>query len=331
MKASILAYFFFFISTALAQEVNNQNLPTSRGKDIDIEYNGAGLTEIKIKDNNLDYIWYTLKDETRPSPQSLEAYNRYEKHIKLTPEQLSQFSKWIEEHKIIEMKNTIVKRETNTYASAFVYHLKVAYNEKQQNFTWDSDDEVSPEFLKAKDTLLKICEYIRGAQKDIQQDIVKTDEQKLEFTIKSDKWSYLLGEPITLEIVLKNKTQQPFMLCDFYSDIDSIGERGNFRFQVFRNDVRNESGLTQKYIHTELLEKMSVPFEKTHQVKPGEEVIFRVTLDKWYDLYVGDYSIICTYSSPCSQTVLSWVPFLLGDFTSNTIKIRVFEFESPQK
>lgn len=159
--------------------------------------------------------------------------------------------------------------------------------------------------------------------------VTETDEQKLEFTIKSDEWSYLLGHPITLEIVLKNKTQQPFVLCDFYADIDSVGQRSNFRFQVLRSP-RNES-IPQQYIHTELLKEMSVPSEKTHQIKPGEEAVFKVTLDKWYNMSVGDYDITCTYSSACSPTSAAGALPLLGNFTSNTIKIRVFEFESLPK
>jgi len=169
---------------------------------------------------------------------------------------------------------------------------------------------------------------IKNVQENTQQAVGETDEQKLEFTIKSDKWSYLLGHPITLEIVLKNKTQQPILLCDFFADIDSIGQRSNFLFQVLRSP-RNES-VTQQYIHSELLKKMVVPFERTHQIKPGEEVIFKVTLDKWYEMPVGDYAITCTYSSPCGQASAD-INSLYGNFTSNTIKIRVFEFESPQK
>lgn len=328
MKASILAYFSFFISIAVVQEINNQNLPTNREKDIDIEYDGAGLTEIKVKGNNLDYIWHTLKDETKPSIQSLEAYNRYERHIKLTPQQLGEFVRWIEEYRIIEMKNTIVKRETNNYGSAFHYYLKVAYNEKQQAFIWDGDDEVSPELLEATDSFLRICNTIKNTS--AQRAVIETDKPGLEFIIKSDKWSYLLGEPIALEILLKNKTQHPIELCKFYADIDRVGRRSNFEFQVFRN----ESKIVQQYIHPELLGKEFFAFKTRHQIESGETVVFKATLNKWYDFPVGDYSIVCTYLSPCSYSQ-EFVPFevppLFGSFTSNTIKIRVFEYESPQK
>jgi len=143
----------------------------------------------------------------------------------------------------------------------------------------------------------------------------------LALTIKSDKQVYKVGEEIIIEAALKNNGSQELWLGGFYKDIDEIGHRSNFRFRVFKDNSKTE----RQYINIELLKKMFVDFKK-QLIKPGEEIAFKVTLNKWYDMSKpGRYTVVCKYTSKGPFEMDEWLPIWEGTITSNTITIEARE------
>ena len=156
-------------------------------------------------------------------------------------------------------------------------------------------------------------------------------EQPFQLTIRSDKQVYGVGEDIIIEVVQKNKSDQDVLLEDYYPKIDEIGHRSKFRFTVYKD----KSNTPQQYIHYEQLAKMLVNFQN-RQMKPGEEFVFKVTLNKWYDmLSPGRYSIGCMKTHQFPKVKLQEEQLPIGKkemfqvkavtYVSNTLTIEVRE------
>jgi len=104
-------------------------------------------------------------------------------------------------------------------------------------------------------------------------------ERALGLTIKPSKDFYEANEAMELRVSLKNITNKEIIFNRFYEP-DDAGNQSGFRFNVYKGNLNT----SQEYIHHEQVEDAVYPFREL-KISPGEEKDFKVTLNKWYEMF----------------------------------------------
>ncbi len=143
---------------------------TAFAGDVQIEYNHAGLTGVKIDEKNrLHLSWHTQRrpfdqKDISPMRQNFSAYDSHSSVIWLTKAELERLSNWAKNFHGLKLKPKYPEREKPTYGSAFQSSLTVAFGDTKLSRSWTGDTKVPDSLHEAINKLVKICHEIRKSR-----------------------------------------------------------------------------------------------------------------------------------------------------------------------
>lgn len=130
-----------------------------------VNYDHAGLTQIRIESGRLHYVWHTQRKfapgEPAPMRQNMTNYDRHEVTIWLTGDELASVTKWMETHKVFDLPATYPAKAEKTYGSAFENSLSVTLEDRKHSISWNGDSTIPDDLRGAEKELIQICERIR--------------------------------------------------------------------------------------------------------------------------------------------------------------------------
>jgi hypothetical protein len=130
-----------------------------------VNYDHAGLTQIRIESGRLHYVWHTQRKFSRGEPatmrQDMTNYDRHEVVIWLTGDEVASVVKWIEARKVFDLPGAYPAKAEKTYGSAFETSLSVTLEDRKHSISWNGDSAVTEELRATEKELVKICDEIR--------------------------------------------------------------------------------------------------------------------------------------------------------------------------
>jgi len=153
------------ILLALVSATFGFSAPSVQGAALAVNYDHAGLTQIRIERGQLHYIWHTQRhfgtNELAPSRQDMTNYDRHEVHIWLTGDEIVSISKWMEGNKVFDLPSTYPSKAEQTYGSAFQTTLSLTLEDRKHNIGWTGDSTITEALRGAEKALIELCEGIR--------------------------------------------------------------------------------------------------------------------------------------------------------------------------
>lgn len=128
---------------------------------ITINYDHAGLSEIRVEAGRLHYVWHTQRKfgqgELAAAWQDMTNYDRHEVDIWLTGDELASLVKWMDTHKVLELPANYPSRANKTYGSAFQTTLSVTLEDRKHSMEWNGDSVLTEDIQVAERELLDLC------------------------------------------------------------------------------------------------------------------------------------------------------------------------------
>jgi hypothetical protein len=135
---------------------------------VGVDYDAAGLTQIKIENGRLHYVWHTPRHygegKRVVAQQDMTAYDRHEAHIWLTEEETEAVAEWIEEHNVLDMQEEYPTRQPGSYGSAFEMTLEASREDRMHSIRWTADSKITEELRTAVAELEELCKTIRRSR-----------------------------------------------------------------------------------------------------------------------------------------------------------------------
>ena len=131
---------------------------------IGVDYDHAGLTQIRIKAGRLHYVWHTLRKHDGPAPlrQDMSSYDRHEVHIWLTGQEADAIVQWMKKRKVFALpKKYPPRKQKKTYSSAFRSTLLVTLEDSKHSIAWTGEDQIPTSLEETVAELKRICDGIR--------------------------------------------------------------------------------------------------------------------------------------------------------------------------
>ena len=125
---------------------------------IAIEYNHAGLTQIRIVTNHLTYITHSPSTNVIKL-QSLSDYKRSESQANLTESDMQQILDWFNTNNIPAIARIYPPEDPKSYGSSFQTDFSVTLNGVRYHASWDGTSNC-PEIKTAAQQLESICSQI---------------------------------------------------------------------------------------------------------------------------------------------------------------------------
>jgi len=130
-----------------------------------IDYDHAGLTQIRIEGGRLHYVWHTERKfgrgELAPSRQDMSHYDRHEVVIWLTGDEAASVVKWMETHKVFDLPAKYPAKAEKSYGAAFQTTLSMTLEDRKHSTGWNGDSVLTGELRAAEKELIQLCEGIR--------------------------------------------------------------------------------------------------------------------------------------------------------------------------
>jgi hypothetical protein len=132
-----------------------------------LSYDGAGLTQITLKDGKLHFVWHTLRPWTDGQKarlrQSVGTYVRHKIVARLTEEEKDQFRAWISRHKTFDFPRTFPERikGSKTKGSGSVCSLTLSQGKKSHRIEWNGDLLTPKSLITAVDDLVRLAKAVK--------------------------------------------------------------------------------------------------------------------------------------------------------------------------
>ena len=123
---------------------------------IDISYDYAGLTHIRIVTNHLAFITHSLKTNLVAERQDLSSYDTHESEATLHENDRQQILDWIRTNDFLAIARAYPPTDPGSYGTAFKSTLDIKLSGVRHQASWDATSDCS-EIRRAMQQLESIC------------------------------------------------------------------------------------------------------------------------------------------------------------------------------
>jgi len=105
-------------------------------EDFDIQYDGAGLTNIHAVPGKVDYEWYTERTDSAAIPQDMGAFIAHYATITPNVEELAALRAWLKKCDFAKFESCYPPHEPETYDKRYDYSLSIRTGNNKYSIAW---------------------------------------------------------------------------------------------------------------------------------------------------------------------------------------------------
>jgi hypothetical protein len=106
---------------------------------IKIHYEHAGLEVIDISNNDMIYIYHTLKNNRGPMKQDMSSYDKHMYNAVLSSKETDLVHAWLVSNNALNLKSPTGVKNVPTYGSAFKSSISIQCGKQINIISWSGD------------------------------------------------------------------------------------------------------------------------------------------------------------------------------------------------